>query len=205
MEKNMKQTAAILACLGLLAGCTAFLDDNTTGEKKMKTLEIRWQRLVNDKGETCGRCGATETAVADAVQKLKLSLKELGIDVVLEKSTLNLSTFKKAPLESNRIWIADKPLEDWLSASIGESQCCAACGDSDCRTMTIDGKTYEAIPPELIIKAGLMAGAQLLGAETPNGCSPAACTPKESSQTGPQTDPQTVLSERADVLASLAL
>ena len=61
----------------------------------MKTLEIRWQRLVDEQGETCERCGATEGAVEDAMQMLKQSVKGLGVDVVLNKSTLDNSAFKK--------------------------------------------------------------------------------------------------------------
>jgi hypothetical protein len=148
--------------------------------KDMKTLQIRWQRLVDNKGETCVRCGATETAVEDAVRKLKLSLEKLDIDVALEKISLDSATFKKDPLQSNRIWIAGKPLEDWLSATNGASACSAACGDSDCRTLTVDGRTYESIPSGLIVKAGLIAGAQLLDVAPETGCRPAACTPQRT-------------------------
>ena len=144
----------------------------------MKTLQIRWQRLVDGQGETCVRCGATETAVEDAMQMLKQSVKGLEIDVVLEKSTLDISTFKETPLESNRIWIGDKPLEDWLSASISESQCGTACGDSNCRTMVVDGKAFEAIPPEMIVRAGLLASAQLLDAPPQNDSTLPGCKPQ---------------------------
>ena len=147
----------------------------------MKSLKIRWQRLVDERGQTCDRCGTTETAVGDAVEKLKRSLGELGIDVVLEKEALSPSTFHKDPLESNRIWIAGEPLEKWLSAISGQSKCCSTCGDSDCRTVTVDGKTYEAIPAELIVKAGLLASAQLLPVESGAACCPPAESPQESS------------------------
>lgn len=144
----------------------------------MKTLTILWQRLVDERGQTCDRCGATETAVEDAVQTLQRSLGELGIAVVLEKRTLNQATFREAPLESNRLWIAGEPLEKWLSATTGESQCCSTCGDADCRTVTVDGETYEAIPAELLVKAGLLAGAQLLQSAPRSAC----CAPSAPSQ-----------------------
>jgi hypothetical protein len=144
----------------------------------MKKLKIVWQRLVDERGQTCVRCGTTETAVEEAVQQLKHSLQGLGIDVVLEKKRLGFSTFLKDPLESNRIWVAGEPIEKWLSATIGESKCCSTCGDSDCRTVTVDGNTYEAIPAELIIKAGLLAAAQLLHSEPSVLC----CPPVESSK-----------------------
>ena len=173
----MKQYIGLLICLGLLVGCTK----KTTGGNKIKVLQITWQRLVDEQGQTCDRCGTTETAVEEAVQKLKRSLKELGIDVVLEKKTLSPSTFLKDPLESNRIWVAGEPVEKWLSAASGQSKCCSTCGDSDCRTVTVDGKTYEAIPAELIVKAGLLAGARLLHGEPRGARCPPAESPKKSS------------------------
>lgn len=168
----MKQFITLLISFGLLISCTA-LENKSIGDKKMKTLQIRWQRLVDAHGQTCPRCGTTETAIEDAIQKLKRSLKELDIDVVLEKKALSPSTFSKDPLQSNRIWIAGKPIEEWLSATIGKSQCCSTCGKSECRTIMVDSKTYEAIPPELILKAGLLAGAQLVhgkSQESPRCC-----------------------------------
>ncbi len=144
----------------------------------MKTLKVRWQRLVDEHGRTCDRCGTTEKAIGDAVEKLKRSLGELGIGVVLEKEALSLSTFHKDPLESNRIWVGGEPFERWLSATSGQSKCCSTCGDSDCRTVTVDGKTYESLPAELIVKAGLLASAQLLPFESGAGC----CPPPESRQ-----------------------
>jgi hypothetical protein len=146
----------------------------------MKTLRIKWQRLVDEQGQTCDRCGSTETAVENALRKLKSSMYPLGIDVLLEKEALSPSAFSRAPLESNRVWISERPIEEWLSATSGKSQCCAACGDSECRTLTVDGKTYEAIPAELIIKAGLLAASQLLEGAEPAPC----CQPAESSESG---------------------
>ncbi len=146
----------------------------------MKTLRIKWQRLVDEQGETCDRCGATEAAVDETLRKLKSALNPLGIDVLLEKEALSPSTFSSAPLESNRIWISGKPLEEWLSATSGKSQCCSVCGDSDCRTLIVNGKTYEGIPAELIIKAGLLAASQLFEASESTPC----CQPAESSESG---------------------
>jgi len=170
----MKHLIGLIACIGLVTGCTTFPEDNAVGGKGMKKLHIIWQRLVDERGQTCDRCGTTETAVREAVQKLKRSLKELGIDVVLEKKTLSPSTFLEDPLESNRIWIAEEPIEKWLSATTGQSKCGSSCGDSDCRTVTVEGKTYEAIPADLIVKAGLLAGAQLLHSEPRGSCCPSS-------------------------------
>ena len=127
----------------------------------MKTLIIRWQRLVNQAGKTCPRCTDTGDTVEVAYKKLKKSLVELGIEVELKKEILDFSIFIKDPLQSNRIWIAERPLEEWIGATVGKSQCCDVCGDSECRTISINQDTFENIPENLIIKAGLLAAAEL--------------------------------------------
>jgi len=132
----------------------------------MKKIIIRWQRLVNEKNQTCQRCSDTEYSVESAYNKLKKSLFELNIAVELKKEALNLLIFKNDPLQSNRIWIGEKALEEWLGATVGKSQCCDVCGNSECLTISTDQHTFEAIPENLIIYAGLLAAAELLKKET---------------------------------------
>jgi hypothetical protein len=87
----------------------------------MKTLTITWQRLlVDESGRTCDRCGATERELERAVHTLKQSLAPLGIEVVLVKKALDAVAFAKDALESNRVWIGGKPLEEWLGADVGQ-------------------------------------------------------------------------------------
>ena len=167
----MRKALIITMAFSLFSFC-ATLAGTATGEPNMKILHIQWQRLVDKQGQTCDRCGTTESSVEDAVQKLKRSLKEVDIEVILEKKALSPSAFSKDPLESNRIWIAGKPIEEWLSATNGKSQCCSTCGDSECRTIIVDGKTYEAIPAELIVKAGLLAATQLVASPSVKPCCP---------------------------------
>lgn len=128
----------------------------------MKTLTVVWQRLVDAGGSTCPRCGATQQAVERTVERLKAALEPLGVTPVLEACEIAPTAFQAQPLESNRIWIAGRPLEDWLQGTSGASRCCDACGDADCRTVEVDGATYEAIPESLLVRAALIAASQLL-------------------------------------------
>ena len=125
-----------------------------------KILPIVWQRLVTADGETCERCGNTYMEMLRAVEKLREQLAPLGIEPVLRTQSLTEHEFKAQPQESNRIWIGNKPLEEWLDASVGQSPCCAACGDENCRTLEVDNTVYESIPEALIIQAGLKAAQQ---------------------------------------------
>lgn len=129
----------------------------------MKTLKIKWQRLVSD-GATCPRCGATEEEMDRAVFLLRQSLSPLGIDVVLEKSELSPAEFKERPLASNQIWLNGRSLERWLDGEVGQSPCCDVCGPNDCRTLQMAGQVYETVPADLIVRAGLLAAAQMPGA-----------------------------------------
>lgn len=131
----------------------------------MKPLPILWKRLVNE-GETCPRCGSTQRNLASAVAKLELALRPLGIEPVLETQAIGDASFRAAPAESNRIWIGGKPMEEWLGARAGSSPCCEVCGDLPCRTMELDGQTFEVIPEDLIVEAGIIAASRLVGADT---------------------------------------
>lgn len=138
----------------------------------MKTLSIVWQRLVTAEGATCDRCGGTQDAILAALPRLKQALAPLGIEPQLETRPISPDAFKAAPAESNRIWIGDKSLEEWLGASSGQSVCCNACEGQECRTVELNGVSYETVPVELILQAGLLAASELLGTQQGSCCTP---------------------------------
>ena len=132
----------------------------------MISLPIIWQRLLSSDGKTCDRCDATHQAIQRAFSALKEALRPLGIEPILETRAIDEQSFKADPSESNRIWIAGRPLEEWLGARVGSSRCCSVCGDAECRTVEVVGTTFEAIPEKLFLKAALIAAAQLLDPTT---------------------------------------
>lgn len=127
----------------------------------MKKLTIRWQRLVDETGSTCPRCSDTGDNVERVFARVKQSLSGLNVEVELTRESLGFSVFTKDPLQSNRVWIGDKPLEEWIGATVGKSQCCDVCGDAECRTISTENNTYETIPENLIVRACLLAAAEL--------------------------------------------
>jgi hypothetical protein len=139
----------------------------------MKRLPIVWQRLVSN-GETCDRCGATQGELRRALAKLELALRPLGIEPTLEMRAIDEATFRAGPLDSNRVWIGGRPLEEWLGAATGSSPCCAACGDADCRTVELGGQVFETIPEDLIVRAALLAAAAI---DASPSAIPACCAP----------------------------
>jgi hypothetical protein len=143
-----------------LTGCA-----NAGGGVQAKTLVIRWQRLVDKGGDTCGRCGSTERSIDEAQRLLAASL-------------LTAEQFKLDPSASNEIWIGAETLDTILNAKTGASACAGVCGGSPCRTTLVDGQSYETIPAELIVRAGLHAAADLLQpVAPPTACGPASDAP----------------------------
>lgn len=185
----------VLISLLIVAGCT--VEEREVAKVPItKTLTITWQRLVDDKGGTCDRCGLTEQEVGKAVAALKTSLGPLGIGVELDKRAIDAETCARDMSQSNRIWIGGQSLEDLLGAASGMSSCdscCSMIGDAvECRTVVVDGKTYEAIPAELIVRAGLVAGSRLLGGGSAAPGAPCCGTAGGTScGTGTSCDPGT--------------
>lgn len=128
----------------------------------MKSLQIVWQRLVSSDGKTCDRCNATYQELQRAVGKLKEALRPLGIEPSVEIREIDEQSFRTNPTESNRIWIAGRPMEEWLGARVGSSRCCSVCGESECRTVEVGAVAFEAIPEALFLKAALAAASELL-------------------------------------------
>ena len=129
----------------------------------MKFLTIVWQRLIDETGQTCNRCGTTYEEIQNAVELLKKALSALSIEVTFEQREIDRTAFANDPSQSNRIWISGRPLEEWLGAKVGQSPCGDICGDAECRTIEVNSKEYESIPADFIIKAGLIAASQLYG------------------------------------------
>lgn len=121
-------------------------------------------------GETCPRCDSTEKELEKAVSALTRSLAPLGIDVVLAREELSMEDFRKDPSQSNRIWLNDRLLEEWIGGETGQSPCCDVCSPSECRTVEVKGDVYETIPAELIIRAGLAAASQLIAPDKNEPC-----------------------------------
>ena len=133
----------------------------------MDALVIEWQRLLDEQKETCPRCGTTEQEVEKAVRELSQMLKGSSVAVSLIKKSIDPETFRKDALQSNKILIAGKILEYWLGATTGRSKCCETCGDAECRTVEYAGDAHEAIPAELIVRAGITAAAYLFKLQLP--------------------------------------
>lgn len=124
-------------------------------------LRILWQRVTVG-AETCERCGDTGASVRLAVQSLREALAPRGVEVRLEEKALP----PFAVGESNRVFLNGRSLEDWLGAEVGMNHCQSCCellgAKTDCRTLRLDGREHEALPEELIVRAGLLAADELM-------------------------------------------
>lgn len=130
-------------------------------------LDILWQRVMVGL-ETCERCGDTGQNVRKAAAELRRELAPQGIEVVLTEKAL----LSGAPLlltDSNRVFFNGQSLEELVGAAEGTSHCQSCCdllGDTmnrqtDCRTLIVDGREFEALPEELLLRAGRIAAEAL--------------------------------------------
>lgn len=144
-------------------------------------LAINWQRLVTERGETCDRCGGTQAELREAVETLTASLRPLGIEVEYTEGELTTEECAADIVQSNRIVLGDRTVEEWLGGQVGQSECASCCSaigeDVECRTVCVDGQTYDVIPAQLIVRAGLVAASHMLGAPSPSGCCPGTGEP----------------------------
>jgi len=125
-----------------------------------RKLDILWQRVTVG-AETCERCGDTGQSVRRAAEALRLELAPRGIEVALTEKTLP----PFAVQESNRVFFNGAALEDLVGAEVGLNHCQSCCdllgAQTDCRTLIVEGREYEALPEELLLRAGRVAAERL--------------------------------------------
>ncbi len=163
-----------------LVGCDRDLSEAVGGDTKA-VLTVNWQRMVTGDGQTCDRCGGTEDELRKAIGTLQQSLRPLGIEVAFVEGALTIDECAADIIQSNRIVVGDRSLEEWLGGEVGQSSCgscCSAIGEEvECRTLRVDGSTYEVIPADLIVRAGLLAASGMIGAPPATPCCPGETTP----------------------------
>ena len=176
----MRKLWIVVVAAAALAGCDRDLPAIEGGDANM-VLTVNWQRLVTNEGQTCDRCGGTQAELRKAIQTLQESLRPLGIKVASVEEALTIEECAADIVQSNRIAIGDRTLEEWLGGEVGQSlcgSCCSAIGEEvECRTVSVDGITYEVIPAELIVRAGLLAASHMMSAPSASPCCPGKTEP----------------------------
>lgn len=91
---------------------------------------------------------------------LKQSLAPLEIRVLLERKTL--TKFRKDPSQSNRIWIGNHLLEEWIGQTLGEAPAVMYAALMIAEPSKLKNGYTRQSRAELIKKAGLSAASQLV-------------------------------------------
>ena len=176
----MRRMWILLIAAAALAGCDRGLPATDEGDANM-VLTVSWQRLVTDAGGTCDRCAGTQEELREAIETLRESLRPLGIEIASVEESLTIEECATDIVQSNRIVIGDRTLEEWLGGEVGQSlcgSCCSALGEEvECRTVCVDGSTYEVIPAELIVRAGLLAASHMMSAPSASPSCPKETEP----------------------------
>lgn len=157
-----------VAMLILAAGC---------GKDNGKTIVISWKKSDAASCKGCEKCGATEAEVNKAVTSLKTKLADRGFKVRAEERKAVPANVKPSEVG---IWVCDIPLETWLAAGVGLKPCdpSQGCQMSSCKVLYVDGRTYETVPADMMMRACFLASDQLAEngkidpakIKTPKGC-----------------------------------
>lgn len=120
----------------------------------MKTLEIEWRHLEKDE-DTCIRCSDTGEALNEVISKIAYECRPHGWEIIFKESKLT----EKDVSESNLILFNGEPIESVLpEAKVSESSC-KSCSklisepSTSCRTLEVEGRSYEGIPSSIIRQA----------------------------------------------------
>ncbi len=136
----MKNIIILIVILGLAANVVA-------ADRPWHTLTLRWNPALSSADPSCG---VTDAELQKAVRTLTKSLKKTGMSVQLGQ----VSGGPANAASGVGLWINNVPFEQWLSAEIVTP---ASSAERDCPVIRVGDETYETIPADLIVKAGLAA------------------------------------------------
>jgi hypothetical protein len=145
------------------------ITDRPETKNIIKTHVIEWKRLVRQ-GRTCNRCG-------DTGETLRKVVRELNAGCGAKQARFRLKTTRLPATrvaESNSILIDGWPLEQIVpGVAVTETEC-DSCGEllgrtTQCRAVTVDGRTHDAVPAELI-RSAICRVANCCGEDCNCGC-----------------------------------
>jgi hypothetical protein len=119
----------------------------------MKTLDIEWRHLEKD-GRTCLRCSDTLQSLQQVIARLAAECAPRGVNISYRETKLPPEQLS----QSNLILFDGAPLESVLPGASASENECQSCGDlcgqpSFCRTVSVGGHSFEAIPAALVRQA----------------------------------------------------
>jgi len=109
----------------------------------------------------CLRCQMSEKSLEASLNHLKEAIQEVELEVELRKVPLTFEeeAQKKGFTTSPTIKINGKDVEEIIHGEPRQTKsycgsCSTFCGeDTECRTFSYDGKTYQYIPRKMIVEA----------------------------------------------------
>ncbi len=135
----------------------------------METHIIEWKRLIRH-SRTCDRCGDTGKTLRKVIRESNAGCGARGARFRLKTTRLPVSRVA----ESNSILIDGQPLEQIVPGVVVAETECNSCGElagrpAQCRAVTVDGRTHDAVPAELI-RSAICRVANCCGADCDCGC-----------------------------------
>lgn len=123
---------------------------------------------------TCEPVVKTRETLKTLQEQLGPKLEKIGFQIVMKEEKLpesdpegenrrNLITLSCPDLD-----FEDTPLEEIIGAESTSEEC--SCGTGTCRTLQVEGQTYQAVPPGLITDGMLRVAFSAMEAMAGGGC-----------------------------------
>ncbi len=182
----MKKLTILLLIAIALVGCgreSEQIDaDATRAQDDVRTLTIAWHKVTEDDGSICDLSTFTQQTVEQASEELSQALAPAGVDIVVK--TLTPEKVEGGDCLCNRVLIQGRYVDEWLGAEMVKTACSGCPNQAGCPKTGGSGsacggqyalihqdETYNIVPANLIVMAGLIAAADLTGEQiTYSGC-----------------------------------
>jgi hypothetical protein len=122
--------------------------------------------------KTCDPVVRTRETLKTLLEQMGPKMEKIGFQVVMKEEDLS-DTVKDERM--NMITLAcpdldfgETPLEEIIGAEAAQEAC--PCGDGTCRTLKVEGHSYQAVPPGLITDGLLRVAFSAMEAMAGGGC-----------------------------------
>ncbi|MGC9372144.1 MAG: DUF2703 domain-containing protein [Thermovirgaceae bacterium] len=121
---------------------------------------------------TCDPVVKTRETLKTLLEQMGPKMEKIGFQVVMKEEDLSDTGQDE---RKNMITLAcpemdfgEKPLEEIIGAEAAKEEC--SCGDGTCRSLKLEGQSYQAVPPGLITDGMLRVAFSAMGAMAGGGC-----------------------------------
>ncbi len=122
--------------------------------------------------KTCDPVVKTRETLKTLLEQMGPKMEKIGFQVVMKEEDLSDTKYDERKnlitLACPELDFGETPLEEIIGAEAVEEAC--SCGDGTCRSLRVEGQSYQAVPPGLITDGMLRVAFSAMEALAGGGC-----------------------------------